>query len=345
LHLGLLSETHLSELPEYVRDYGITSYKFYYFYGGIVREFFGVEDPLNLDDGDLAAILTQLKNISPDLLLCVHCENMQIHRRRMRDLWPPVENTLAYWESIRPDYMETTSMLTALEIARALDTRIYVVHLTAGSSVAALRENQRLLAPLTGERPGSVIETCGHYLTRTVDAPTGLKAKVIPPIRYQKDAEGLWHGIKEGLVTSIGSDHAATKMAQKGGGTLEGTLNAFPSVGSTLHLLLSEGHHKRGLPLETIADISSQRVAQTFGLYPRKGAIKVGADADLVLVDLNHTEEVGPTSFGGSADYSVFEGMSLTGWPVTTLSRGEVIVKDRQVVARPGRGQYLRREA
>lgn len=344
LHLGLLSETHLAELPEYVRDYGITSYKFYYFYGGIVRDFFGVEDPLNLDDGDLAAILTQLKNISPDLLLCVHCENMQIHRRRMRDLWPPVENTLAYWESIRPDYMETTSMLTALEIARALDTRIYVVHLTAGSSVAALRENQRLLAPLTGEHPGSVIETCAHYLTRTVDAPTGLKAKVIPPIRYQKDAEGLWHGIKEGLVTSIGSDHAATKMAQKGGGTLEGTLNAFPSVGSTLHLLLSEGHHKRGLPLETIANISSQRVAQTFGLYPRKGTIRVGADADLVLVDLNHAEEVGPTSFGGSADYSVFEGMSLTGWPVITLSRGEVIVKDRQVVVQPGRGQYLRRE-
>lgn len=343
-HLGLLTQTHLAELPEYIAEYGVTSFKFYYFYGGIVDSFFGASDPLNLDDGDLVAILAQLQNISPDLLLCVHCENMAIHRRRMRDMWPPAENTLAYWESIRPDYMETTALLTALQIARSLDTRIYVVHLTAGSSVAALRQYRQLLAARTGGRPGSVIETCAHYLTRTVDAPTGLRAKVIPPIRYQQDADELWAGIEAGLVTTIGSDHAATKMAQKGGQTLESTLNAFPGVGSTLHLLLSEGHHQRGLPLETIADITSQQVAKTFGLYPQKGAIKVGSDADLVLVDLNHTEEVEPTSFGGSADYSVYEGMILTGWPVMTLSRGEVIVKDRKVVAHPGRGRFLRRQ-
>jgi dihydropyrimidinase len=347
LHLGLLSETHLAELPEYVAEYGVTSFKFYYFYGGIVDSFFGVQDPLNLDDGDLATILTQLQRISPDLLLCVHCENMAIHRRRMRDLWPPTEDTLAYWERTRPDYMETTSMLTALQIARSLETRIYVVHLTTGSSVTALGEHAQLLSPVTsstGHRPGSVIETCAHYLTRTVDAPTGLLAKVIPPIRYEADSAGLWTGLKEGLITTIGSDHAATRLAQKGGETLEDTLNAFPGVGSTLPLLLSEGYHRRGLTLEEIAGITSQNVAKTFGLYPRKGAMKIGADADFVLVNLDRTEKVRSTSFGGSADYSVYEGMMLQGWPVMTISRGEIIARDGAVVAKPGRGQYLRRE-
>jgi dihydropyrimidinase len=189
-----------------------------------------------------------------------------------------------------------------------------------------------------------VIETCAHYLTRTVDAPTGLLAKVIPPIRYEADSAGLWTGLKEGLITTIGSDHAATRLAQKGGETLEDTLNAFPGVGSTLPLLLSEGYHRRGLTLEEIAGITSQNVAKTFGLYPRKGAMKIGADADFVLVNLDRTEKVRSTSFGGSADYSVYEGMMLQGWPVMTISRGEIIARDGAVVAKPGRGQYLRRE-
>jgi dihydroorotase-like cyclic amidohydrolase len=338
-HLGLLTDTHVAEVPEYVEEYGITSFKFYYFYGGSVREFFGADDPLNLDDGDLAAILQQLHDISPALLLCVHCENMAIQRRRMRDLWPPQENTLRYWERTRPDFVETSSVLTALHLARSLNTRIYVVHLTAGSSVVALREHPQLLDT------GSVIETCAHYLSRTVDAPTGLLAKVIPPIRYQQDADELWAGIHEGFVSTIGSDHAASRLAQKGGETLENTLNAFPAVGWTLPVLLSEGYHRRGLALETIADITSRRVAETFGLYPRKGAMQIGADADFVLVDLDRAGTAMARSFGGSSDYSIYAGMTLQGWPVMTISQGELIARDGQVVAKAGRGRYLRREA
>jgi dihydropyrimidinase len=110
-----------------------------------------------------------------------------------------------------------------------------------------------------------------------------------------------------------------------------------------LPVLLSEGVRKRGLSLERIAEISSANVARIFGMWPRKGSLQVGADADLVIVDLDKEQIITPAGLRGRADYSIYEGMTMTGWPVLTMLRGQIIARDGELLAQEGQGQFLHR--
>ena len=110
-----------------------------------------------------------------------------------------------------------------------------------------------------------------------------------------------------------------------------------------LPVLLSEGVRERGLSLERVAEISSANAARIFGLWPRKGSLQVGADADIVLVDLDLERTVTAAGLQGRADYSIYEGMALTGWPVLTMVRGQVVARDGQLLATPGQGRFIHR--
>ena len=117
----------------------------------------------------------------------------------------------------------------------------------------------------------------------------------------------------------------------------------MPGMGSLLTVLLSEGLHRRGLSLERIVKVSSTNPARIFGLYPRKGAIRVGSDADLVLVDVDEERNVDATTWGSGAGYSIYEGWRMKGWPLATMLRGHFLYRDGEVVAEPGYGEYLAR--
>lgn len=334
---GIMTNQHLSEVEDIISRYGVTSFKHYRNYQGKLQGMFNTEDALRYDSADLLDIMRKLTAISPKLLLCCHCENPDMidnFERKYGDVKD--NNTLKFHSAMRPDYAETDSALQTMYINHVANGKLYIVHLSAGSSVEMMEKTPWLMENVT-------VETTPHYLTLNENSPCGILAKVLPAVHTEKDSEKLWEGIRKGIVTTIGSDTNPSTLAVKfsRGTNAWDTLPAFPNAGVILPILLSEGYHKRGIPLQTVAEISSYNIAKAFHLTG-KGDIAVGCDADLNIVDLELSRVVKPDIFGDS-DYSVYDGMEWKGWPVMTISRGEVIVKDGKSSAHPGRGRYIKR--
>lgn len=337
--LGILTEQHIDELEEVVTKFGLTSFKFFRNYERQLNGIFNIENGINLSAMDLVRILERMKEISPKLVLGVHCENMDINRSLTEQLkQQDVSDTLETWSKTSPGYAEAESLLSTLYLNKIVGGNIFAVHISSGASVDVLEKVPWLL------ESGVTIETCPHYLTLTEHSETGLHAKVGPPIHAKCDQDRLWEGIEKGLINAIGTDHVPNSRDVKfatGEGVFD-TKFGFPGAGALLPLMITEGHIKRGIPLERIAEITSYQVAKAFNLE-EKGKIEVGADADFAIVDLKTTKTISTEVLHSDSDYSVYEGMEAQGWPVYTLNRGEIIVKDGQPTKEVGRGKYIKR--
>lgn len=337
--LGILKEEHLDELEAIVDQLGITSFKFFRNYEQQLNDKFKITDGIDLSSHDLKRILERFNSVSPKLLLGVHCENMDINRSLTKQVKEEgKEDGLRTWSETSPGYAEAESLLSTLYINHIAGGNIQIVHLTSGASMDVLENVPWLL------EKGVKVETCPHYLTLTEDSSVGLKAKVGPPIHGEYDKKRLWEGIEKGIINAIGTDHVpnstSTKFA-KGEGAFD-ALFGFPSAGTLLPLMVSEGHLKRGIPLERIADITSFQVAESFNL-PTKGRIEVGADADFAILNLAKKKIVSTDLLHSKSDYSLYEGQEVSGWPVYTIGRGEVIVEDGLPTSENGRGKFIRR--
>ncbi|MGO4887584.1 dihydroorotase [Anaerobacillus sp. MEB173] len=335
--LGILTEQHIDELEETIEKCGITSFKFFRNYERQLNDKFNVDNGIDLSSYDIVRLLEKFKSISPKLLLAIHCENMDINRALIKKYKDEGANDgLKTWSLTSPGYAEAESLLSTLYLNNVVGGNVYIVHLSSGASVDVLEKMPWL------HDSGAKVETCPHYLC--LNEEDSLDAKVGPPIHSQSDADRLWEGIANGTINSIGTDHVPNsrdKKYGKGQGVFD-TLYGFPSVGCLLPIMITEGHQKRGLPLERIADITSYQVAESFNLQS-KGRIEVGADADFAIVDINSKKTITPEIMHSASDYSVFEGREAAGWPVYTVSRGEVIVKDGVPTKENGRGKFVRR--
>ncbi|MFG6117977.1 dihydroorotase [Thalassobacillus sp. B23F22_16] len=335
--LGILTEQHIDELEETVEKCGITSFKFFRNYEKQLNDKFNIDNGIDLSSYDLMRILEKFKSISPKLLLAIHCENMDINRTLIKKYKEEGANDgLKTWSETSPGYAEAESLLSTLYLNQVVGGNVYIVHLSSAASVDVLESMPGL------HESGVIVETCPHYLCLSEE--DSLDAKVGPPIHSKADGERLWEGIINGTINSIGTDHVPNsydKKYGKGDGVFD-ALYGFPSVGCLLPIMITEGHQKRGLPLERIADITSHQVAQSFNLE-NKGRIEVGADADFAIVDLNKKKTITPEQMHAESDYSVYQGREAAGWPVYTISRGEVIVKDGEPTKENGRGKFVRR--
>jgi dihydropyrimidinase len=186
-------------------------------------------------------------------------------------------------------------------------------------------------------------ETCPHYLFWTKDAPLGTLGKVNPPLREQSDINALWAGLADGTVDTVGTDHAIIKRDRKQGDIWSAATGVGQGMGTLLPVLFTRGVHEHRISLERLSELTSTRAAQIFNLYPRKGVIAVGSDADLAIVDPDLEREVVPTALGSEADFSIYEGLRLRGWPVATVVRGEVVMHDGSVIGDQGYGEFLPR--
>lgn len=336
--LGVLTRRHLAELQSIAETFGITSYKFYRNYQDNIGRIFQADDPLTLDSADLLDILKRFRVLSPHMQLCVHCEDMDVQRSVVQALRTgPAEDTLEFFSRTSPDYVETNSIMQLMYLNKQAGGRAYAVHVSAGTSVEAIKK----LKDWVGG--GTVFETCPHYLALHEKSPCGLLAVVNPPIHTEADAEALWQGIAAGYITTIGSDNCPNSLERKfakGHGVWEVT-PGFCGSGMILPILLSEGYHKRGLSLETIANVSSRNVAAAFDL-PDKGNIELGCDADFAIVDLDKEMLVDDDTMP-NCGYSVYKGLKLKGWPVYTISRGEVLQENGAVNPRRGHGSFVKR--
>ena len=306
-------------------------------YKGMEKERFGSDRAL--DDGFFFEMLQLMKKTSDKCVLCVHAENIEVVRYLQQQLKDQAEDTLAYFEKLSPDYTETEAIIRTTYLASIIGAKVYYVHTSAGSSIDIVRNlpwfdtNQHFM------------ETCMHYLSQTVNCPEGLKGKVKPPIRYDEDTEKLWNAVKDGRIDTIGSDDAPSFLERKfsKGTNLSQTELGFGEIGFTLPLLFEDGYHKRGVSVDRIAEITSTNVAKIFNLYPQKGVIAVGSDADFAIVDPEFRQKVTPDIYTRASDFSIYKGRELRGWPVITVSRGEIIFEEGKIVAPEGRGQYLGR--
>jgi dihydropyrimidinase len=331
LHFGILAETQMQQLEKYI-EWGVSSFKFYMAYRGADGKVVGMIN--EIDDGVMLDAFRVLGKY-PHAVACVHCENTEIIGRRVRQTKQLGLDGLAAWNAARPSFAEAEHVRRAGYFAELARCNLYYVHIGAKPSLEeALKQKERY--------PNLTVETCPHYLTLTEDSDIGNLAKVNPPVRQQADLDRIWQGVLDGEIATIGTDHCAMPRARKAG-DIWSAAAGFPGMATMLPVMLTEGYRKRGLSLQRIAQLLSHNAAKTFNLYPRKGALHVGCDADIVVVDLDLEKVVNPADLASSSDFSLYEGKMLKGWPVATLVRGTLVAEDGKITGRAGHGRFLKR--
>ena len=334
-HLVPSAPEHLEEMPEYRRRFGICSFKYLTSFRGSEGAYLGVQ---GTDDGYMYRCLQIVAEMGEGMF-CVHPENIEVVWELRRQLQAAGRDDLKAWDDSRPQVVEAEATYSVALYAQAVACPLYIVHVSGGM---VLEEARR--AKEKASRAPLYIETCPHYLTHTSDDPLGPLGKVNPPLRSRADIDALWEGIASGLVDTVGSDHCARGRERKKGSIWTSSAG-FPGTATVLPVVLSEGVHRRGLSLSRVAQLTSYNTARIFGLYPRKGVIAPGSDADFAIVDLDKEQTVTPALLQSYADYSLYEGWKLKGWPVATIVRGQVVMRDGAIVGHPGVAQYIRGES
>lgn len=323
-HFGIQREEHIAEIPEIVAKTGVRSFKCYFGYEP--------DNPIGIvpaTDGWVYAAMRILARI-PGALINVHCENTQIAAWMKNEIKATGRQDLGAYTESRPAFCEVETIRRMIFLAERTGCSLHLVHTSVGMGPVLAAEAQARGVHVT-------VETCQHYLTRTAyDSDLDMRAKISPPLRDKEEQEGLWRGVLNGSVYSLGTDHVPF-MPKK----LEDLWSELPGVVSfpwELSLMLHFGVHQRGLPLSRLVQLNSANPARRFGLWPRKGNIEVGFDADLVLVDLDEERTVHHTGKGTC----IYEGWKLKGWPVLTVSRGAVVYENGKVdESLFGRGRCL----
>ncbi len=310
---------------------GVTSLKLYLTYD------------CKLDDGAAFRALRRARELG--LTLCAHCENDGVISVLRREMAASGRTAPRYHPLSRPPLAEAEAVRRFLDLAAmAGDARAYVVHLSTRSGLDAVR------AARAGGQTNVFAETCPQYLflddSLYDDPREGLKYIMSPPLRRAADQAALWEGLRRGDIDAVGTDHCPFFFAtQKQAGADDFTRcpGGAPGVELRMPLLFSEGFMKGRLSLPQVVRLCCARPAEIFGLAPRKGDIRPGADADLVLFDPGVEWTVDHSLLHEHVDYTPYQGMTLTGRPVATYSRGELVAENGEFRGGEGRGRYLRR--
>ena len=326
-------ESHTEgQLREIVAD-GIASFKIFLAY----KNFFGV------DDGEMYQTLRLAKKLG--VIVTAHCENAELVGRLQESLLAQGKTGPEWHEPSRPESVEaegTHRFSTFLENTGAAG---YVVHLSSEGALQAA-----LAAKARGTRLW-IESVLPHFLLDKTYAERpgveGMKHVMSPPLRDRRNQKVLWDALAAGLIDTVGTDHCPFDTAQKllGSEAFTQIPNGIPGIEERVSLLYSYGVKRGTLGLHRFVDAASTRAAKLFGLFPRKGTIAVGSDADLVIFDPEYRGTLSAATHHTNCDYSGFEGFAVQGRPSIVTVRGKVQVRDGQFVGERGRGQLLRREA
>ena len=245
---------------------------------------------------------------------------------------------------------EREAVHRVIELAEAVGAPVYIVHLSDGAAIDVVRRARARGAVVLGE-------TCTQYLVLSsadMDKPgfEGAKFVYSPPARVASNQPSVWRGLVDDTIQTLHSDHAGYRFDDVAGKKVNGTdapfnriPNGIPGIEARLPILFSEGVGKGRITLRRFVEVTASNPARIFGLYPRKGVIALGADADLALWDPERRVTLSIDNLHDRMDYTPYEGMEITGWPVTTLSRGRVVQHEGEVRGQPGMGELLRRTA
>ena len=332
-HFCIGTREQLEALPRYVSELGVSSFKFFMNFRTDEGRRLGL--PGN-DDGFLLELLEAAH--AAGAIVNPHAENADLikllDRRGVLDGEARGEDPLELWDRSRPGFVEAEALERVGFLSRLADADVHAVHVTNETSLDVLRAVRQHHLRIS-------IETCPHYLTLDTGADIGVHGKVNPPLRPRSDREALWAAVADGTIDTIGSDHVPRHVSHKAGG-LRKASPGFPGMQQLLPLLLSEGHLRRGVPLARLVDLVSTRPAQIFGLDRRKGAIRPGADADLVIVDLTRGRRITAETELSGAGFTPWDGVDADVRVERTLLRGRTVFADGRASGEPA-GQYLPR--
>lgn len=327
-HPQIFTAEQIEEIPQYAEEYGIRSFKFYMSgIPGIVK---------SISDDALLHGFRTVAGLGADAIACVHCETGALIDQAREALKKKKEGSLADWEFAHPADAEALAIQTALYLAKVAGAHLYVVHLSSRQGLEVVRNARRHGLRFT-------VETTTPYLGIASDDPNGFLVKMVPPVRTKDHHDALWRGVVEGTINTIGTDNTSRVRASKNpGGGLHGSRPGLPALGTHLPALLHYGR-VRGVPLELLIDRATRGPAKVYGIYPRKGTIAVGSDADLAIVDLDLERVVRAEDLQGMSDFSPFEGKTLRGWPVATVKAGQIVARNGKIVGMPT-GRYIPRK-
>jgi len=323
------------ELPAVVVD-GYTSFKVFMTYEG-----------LKLNDREMLEVLAVARETGA--LVMVHAENDDAIRFLTERL-ERAGHTSAYNHAVsRPIPVEREATHRAISLAELLDVPIMIVHVSNGQAMEEIARARARGLKIYGE-------TCPQYLVLKASDLRGMDleaAKLVcsPPPRDAASQAACWDGLQRGVFSVFSSDHCPFryddergKRAPRGQESFRYVPNGIPGVETRLPILFSEGVNKGRISLEQFVALSSTNHARMYGLYPQKGAIAPGSDADIVLWDANRRVRISHENLHDACDYTPYEGLEVTGWPVLTMVRGRVVVRDGELVGERGFGQHLLRD-
>lgn len=333
LHMGVtrFDDSSAEQLASIVEE-GVASFKVFLAYKGA----------LGIDDAELYQALSLARKLG--VITTAHCENATLVAERQKELLEAGKTGPEFHHASRPPEVEAEGVHHLMTFARMTGAHTYIVHLSCEEALrAALHARQ------TGVHVW--IETLIQYLLLDkthAELPDfeGAKFVMSPPLREKRNQEILWHGLRTGLINTLATDHAPFDFQDQktmGREDFSKIPNGIPSLEDRVNLLYTHGVAKGKIDLQTFVGIASTNAAKIFGLYPRKGAIQVGSDADLVVYDPTYQGKISAAAQSMNVDYSAFEGWEIEGRPSVVTVRGVVAVRDGEFVGEPGRGRFLSR--
>ena len=297
--------------------------------------------------GDFGAQRRQLIDVleaarDAGVVTLMHCEDGAILNAALARLSAQGRTSLAYYAESRPELAEIAATQDAVALCAHTGAPMHFVHLSSARTLDAARDPAFGALPIT-------IETRPLYLYFTEEwlrGPDGPLYIGQPPLRPATDVEAMWQGLRDGRIDMLATDHAPWTRAQK----MDPELNVGrlrPGVSDLRFVrpvLFSEGVRRGRLPAERYVHVTSTAAAKAFGLYPERGVIREGSFGDVMILDPNLTHEVDADDDPSNSDYTPFQGWALTGWPVMTIRRGEVVFEEGRVTGRAGSGRPAARE-
>jgi dihydropyrimidinase len=282
-------------------------------------------------------------------MVMVHAENYDAIRFLTDRLEQAGKTGTKYHGASRPIPVEREATHRAISLAELIDVPVMIVHVSNREAMEEIARARRRGLKIYGE-------TCPQYLMLTESDMDGLNmegAKYVcsPPPRDKASQQACWEGLQQGIFSLFSSDHCPFryddpqgKMAPKGKTSFRWVPNGIPGVETRLPILFSEGVSKGRITLNEFVALTATNHARTYGLYPKKGTIAVGSDADIALWDPKRQVTISQSLMHGGTDYTPYEGLKVTGWPVSTMVRGKFVVRDGKLVGKLGGGDYVPRE-
>lgn len=297
---------------------------------------------MRIGDGDLLRLMRASAKAGG--LMMAHAENAAVLEHRKQELFAAGKRSARWYVDSRPELGEAEATSRAIDYADLTGATVCVVHLSCDAALERVRA-----AKARGSRPWAEVRPCYLLLDADRYAAPGaepLEYSGCPPLRPARDVDRLWAGLVDRTLDTIGSDHCAWTLDQKSVGRDDFSLipHGIPALETQLPALWTAGVNGGTLSPNRLVEAMAEAPARLHGLYPRKGTIAVGSDADLVLFDPGREETITQARLHSRAGYEPCEGMPCRGWPVMTLSRGEIVARDGEPVAPLGRGRLLRRE-